>query len=267
LEKHFGINQITSYRSVPYREIQGQIADRQVKSGQYKSLQAKRRDLEKQQKHWLFVQEQAHCKEQRRQSTLAEIQKRLDDASIDEPKSRDWTRQRIRLLSCQRKHEQNRTLWSEKIQALNLSIQRNQEEMARVDKEQSRLEQIIEEGMHRMDTGKKRLMDALKISARNLFRQALEPFKKAYDNFRDDHDYFRKLTLCGGVLRWTGNCFQARLVPAVNFQPAMRKLISGLLDQVNAQHPSMPDGSDRPLNFILSSKEDFEIRVKESETL
>jgi len=36
----------------------------------------------------------------------------------------------------------------------------------------------------RMDTANKTLLDAIKICARNLFYQALAPFKKLYDNNR-----------------------------------------------------------------------------------
>jgi hypothetical protein len=36
----------------------------------------------------------------------------------------------------------------------------------------------------------------LRITVRNLFYQALQPFKQAYDHYRDDHDDFRKLTQC-----------------------------------------------------------------------
>ena len=39
MEKHFGINQITSYASYSYEEIAKSLEDRQVKSGEYKALQ------------------------------------------------------------------------------------------------------------------------------------------------------------------------------------------------------------------------------------
>ncbi len=58
-DKHFGINQITSYRTVPYEKLKGQLQDRQVKSGQAKALSQARLDLERQQKRYLFEQEQA----------------------------------------------------------------------------------------------------------------------------------------------------------------------------------------------------------------
>ncbi len=34
----------------------------------------------------------------------------------------------------------------------------------------------------------------LKIISRNIFYEMLEPFKKAYDNYRDDHLWYRHLT-------------------------------------------------------------------------
>jgi hypothetical protein len=52
-DKHFGINQITSYRRVPYEKLKGQLQDRQVKSGQAKALSRARLDLERQQKRLL----------------------------------------------------------------------------------------------------------------------------------------------------------------------------------------------------------------------
>jgi hypothetical protein len=41
-------------------------------------------------------------------------------------------------------------------------------------------------------------MDNLRVIARNVFYAALGPFKKAYNNYRDDHDQFRHLTQCSG---------------------------------------------------------------------
>ncbi len=91
-----------------------------------------------------------------------------------------------------------------KLDLLHEKLKANQVEKDAAQAQVSRVDQLIEQGMVRLDTGAKRLMDAIKITARNLFYQALVPFKKAYNNYRDDHDYFRQLTLSAGVLRWTG---------------------------------------------------------------
>lgn len=122
------------------------------------------------------------------------------------------------------------------------------------------MEQLIAQGMHRLDTHNKQLMDALKVAASNAFRQALQPFKKAYDSYRDDHDYFRQLTQAGGVLRWTGQTFEVHWPPRVNYPPARQAILLTLLEQLNTQQPQLPDGSQRPLKFYLSDRNDFEIR-------
>jgi hypothetical protein len=54
--------------------------------------------------------------------------------------------------------------------------------------------------MVRLDTSNKRLLDSLKLITRNAFYQALQPFKSAYNNYRDDHELFRNLTQADGVL-------------------------------------------------------------------
>ena len=42
MEKHFGINQITSYATLSYADLRESLEDRQVKSGEYKALQKQR---------------------------------------------------------------------------------------------------------------------------------------------------------------------------------------------------------------------------------
>lgn len=94
-----------------------------------------------------------------------------------------------------------------------------------MEKEVSRIDQLIEQDMVRMDLSNKTLMDAIKISARNLFYRLFAPFKTAYDNYRDDHGYYRQLTQCDGVLRWTGREIEVHLVPQVKYPPKLRKII------------------------------------------
>jgi hypothetical protein len=45
LDKHFGINQITSYGVVGYEELREQVEDRQVRSAEVKALGEQRRQL------------------------------------------------------------------------------------------------------------------------------------------------------------------------------------------------------------------------------
>jgi hypothetical protein len=54
MEKHFGINQITSYASHSYEELAKDLTDRQIKSGEYKALQKERAQLRKKLKTELY---------------------------------------------------------------------------------------------------------------------------------------------------------------------------------------------------------------------
>ena len=55
---------------------------------------------------------------------------------------------------------------------------------------ESRLEAMIQADRVKLEPSSKRLLDVLRITARNGFYQALQPFKKSYDNYRDDHGQF-----------------------------------------------------------------------------
>jgi hypothetical protein len=263
LEKHFGINQITSYRTVAYAQLAGQVQDRQVQSGQYKALLQRGQEFKRKQARLLLEQEQADYQHARRQAQIAELKQRLKSAAgePDGPPSAE-AQLLVRLQRARQRYEEKRTARRQQIQGLNEQLEEQQQQLQTVQKEESRLEQLIRQGQHRLDTQNKRLMDTLKISARNLFYHALRPFKKAYDNYRDDHDYFRQLTQAGGVLRWTGQAFEVYLVPPVNYAPALRKIVEQVLEQANAAQPVLPDESQRPLKFSLAQREDFEIRYR-----
>ena len=118
--------------------------------------------------------------------------------------------------------------------------------------------------MVRMDLRNKTLMDTIKISARNLFYRLFAPFKSAYDNYRDDHDYYRELTQSDGVLRWTGNELEVHIVPKVNYPPKLQKIIKTHFEDLNASGLTLPDGSGRPLRLRLTSKENISVRITDN---
>ena len=146
-------------------------------------------------------------------------------------------------------------------QAIHQQILANDEAKAVLAKEVSRIDQLIEQKMVRMNLANKTLMDAIKISARNLFYRLFAPFKAAYDNYRDDHDYFRKLTQCNGVLRWTGTELEVHLVPQVNYPPKLRKIITTHLAHLTTSGLTLPDGSGRPLRLRLTRKEQISVSI------
>ena len=124
------------------------------------------------------------------------------------------------------------------------------------------MQALIEANMVRLEPHCKRLLDTIKIMARNAFYVALAPFKRAYNNYRDDHDYFRQLTQANGVLEVGPNLITVHLMPKVNYPPRLRRIIDKVLAALNAQQPRMPDGTDRPLRFRLGRRAELRLSLE-----
>lgn len=209
LDKHFGMNQITSYASVSYKDLKDQVEDKQMKSGEYKALQKERQTLRDQLKLALFSEHQHPGKSSLRRNKIEEL-----------------TRQDESLT--QRMEQTHKTV--------------------------SRLEYLLDENYRRLDTSSKKLMDALKLIARNVFYESLQPFKKKYNNYRDDHALFRNLTHAHGTMILHAEEVEVYLFPTAHYPPALRKIVEELFDRINADNPRMPDGSHRRMSFHLGDK-------------
>ena len=129
---------------------------------------------------------------------------------------------------------------------------------------ESRLERVIEDQRVRMEPDQKRSMDCLRVIARNVFYAALAPFKKAYNNYRDDHDQFRQLTQASGVLEVRAEQITVHLLPRVNYSPQLRRIIGQQLEQINQQQPVLPDGSGRRLKFRLANRTELKLSMQSS---
>ena len=214
LDKHFGINQITSYASVSYKDLKDQVDDKQMKSGEYKALEKERKTLRTHLKRSLFSEHQHPGKS-----------------------------------SARRK----------KIKALTIQDESLTQKLGETEKEMSRLEYLIDENYRRLDISSKKVMDALKLIARNAFYQSLQPFKEKYNNYRDDHVLFRNLTRAHGVMITGKKQVEVQLFPTAHYPPALRSIVENLFRQINADNPRMPDGSGRRIVFKLGEKAGIEL--------
>jgi hypothetical protein len=97
-------------------------------------------------------------------------------------------------------------------------------------------------------------MDALKLIARNVFYESLQPFKEKCNNYRDDHVLFRNLTHAHGTMILHAEEVEVYLFPTAHYPPALRKNVEELFDRINADNPRMPDGSHRRISFHLGDK-------------
>lgn len=209
LDKHFGINQITSYASVSYKNLKNQVEDKQMKSGEYKALEKERQTL------------RTHLK---------------------------------RALLNEHQHPGKSVVRRKRIKALTLQDEDLTLKIGQTQKEVSRLEYLIEENYRRLDVSSKKVMDALKLIARNAFYHSLQPFREKYNNYRDDHELFRNLTRAHGVMITREDQVEVQLFPTAHYPPTLRKIIDELFDKINDDALCMPDGSGRRITFSLGKK-------------
>ena len=181
--------------------------------------------------------------------------------STKAPVEPDTSKRLKALRQASRRSKRYTQARQERLDKLQLDIERIEAQKTALNKEVSRKEQLIEQQMVRMDTTSKTLMDAIKICARNLFYQALAPFKKLYDNNRDDHAWFRELTRCDGALRLSEKGMEVHLVAHMHCAPKMQRIIGEVLSSINASIPPLPDGSGRKVQLRLSEKRQIKVQI------
>ena len=262
LDKHFGINQITSYRSIEYEKLREQVEDRQVKSAARKALDRKLKEVTEPLKRHLLAEEQAHQAHQLRAVKRPELAAKLAlESSTDTPQHKELSRQVVALKAADLRYETTRLERRKSIEQGHKEIASIQVQIAGTKAQESRLEAMIQARMVKMDGQCKRLMDVLKITVRNLFYQVLQPFKKTYDNYRDDHDYFRKLTQSPGVMEVRAQEIVIHLMPRTNYGGELRKAVIQTLEGTNAlalEHPCLPG---RKLRFRLGQRSQMELKI------
>jgi transposase len=169
-------------------------------------------------------------------------------------KSRDMLKQQLgRLLVNQCIQTRQGSAQQAKIDELKsqlteiiIQIQANRDEV-------SRFEELIDNEYSRLDTRRKSLMDVIKITTRNMFYTRLYPFRKLYDNFRDDHVILRNLSRSVGFVLFGRQTVEVTLLPTMQYPAALRIHIQRFLDQLNAEKPLMPDDSGRVIVLKLNA--------------
>ena len=78
---------------------------------------------------------------------------------------------------------------------------------------------LIDERYVRPNMDRKALVDALRITARNVFCQVLKLFRPYYDNYRDDHVVLRALTYAAGIIVPQPHRIDIYLLPRLDRQP------------------------------------------------
>jgi hypothetical protein len=253
LDVHFGINEITSYRSETYAKIRNELEDREVKNAAYTALEKERTGKEERLGKLLLIGHKSKKQEQQRALRIAALEAL---ASLDPAQRAELGRLRGAQNSALKHRKQRDRL----ISYIEQEIARLDGQLAVTVKTVWRLDALVQKKAVRLCGERKYLMDAIKITARNLFYEMLAPFKEAYDNFRDDHVWFRHLSHSGGVIEPLGpELLRCHLIGTADFPKSVRKVIRQVLAKFNQTRPRLPDGSQRSLELVLGSKSGIQL--------
>ena len=160
-----------------------------------------------------------------------------------------------------KRYETTRLVRRQNIDQANQQVAQLQIQIDATRAKESRVEALIQAQMVKLDGQCKRLFDELKITARNLFDQALQPFKAAYDNYRDDPDHFRNLTQSPGILEVNAQQIIVHLMPRTAYGGELRTAVLKTLEGLNAaglDHPCLPG---RKLKFRLGQRSEMELKM------
>jgi len=244
LDTHFGIMQATSYDSKSYAEIQGELHDRPVECREYLQTRDQRLARDAALAKLLLHREkladaQAAC--QRQLQRHARATANGDRAARRHRQLRD----RLARLAA------SQSTVATQIDQAKQDVAALQAKLDTMLRDQSRLDQLIAENYRRSDTHAKELMDALKITARNVFRRALDVFRPIYDNYRDDHAVLRALSRSSGLVRREGQTVVVELWLKGAFEPAQRKLFGKFLQTMSRAITTHFQGHCAPLAVRL----------------
>jgi transposase len=255
LDKHYGINQITSYSKTKYADLRNTVADKQEENGQRKALLTERRGVEKRLKDLLH-------REHRRRNRIAALEKEIaeiDSTHNAQDDSGPVAKRRRRL---QARLKRNQAIdCTPKKHELDGQIDELSRRVAECTVTVSKLDRVVEQGYQRLDINKKRLMDSIKILARNIFYTMLRPFRESYDNYRDDHEYFRRLTHAPGLWVATKSEIAVYLDPSPYLPPKTARCMRSFLDDLQQTPLLLPDGSGRTVVLKLRPTEGIQLAI------
>ncbi len=221
LDTHFGVNQLTARDSTSFRERADRFEDRPVDSPEYRDLKAEIRALEgrlagqllnlrREEKQARELEAARTVLEARRSSLIATLHDTVERLQNDREAApgeetidddvRQFHRQRRELEKATGKNADKRARLQEQITRIEARIDPLEARLCEAVRRESKLQLLIDGDYRLLDTRRKAMMDALRVTASNIFRNVQERFRAVYDNFRDDHVIVRMLSRCSGTV-------------------------------------------------------------------
>jgi hypothetical protein len=222
LRKHFGIDQIDCYTTINYTEIEKTLTDRMCESREFYALKKKRREQKSLEEKLIVkkhktLQTQKKKQQETRGVKLDQALEKLQEINLNEGESpnketcKQVKKLKNQVKTLERKDHDYAKKYAEKTKEFDESIaacvarwQAIDDEIAQGNKEESRVQALMEQGYCVLDTRRKAVFDMLRIISRSAFYEQIRDFQKFYDNRRDDHVILRTLTESSGNIYCEG---------------------------------------------------------------
>ncbi|NOY82170.1 MAG: hypothetical protein GXP31_14325 [Kiritimatiellaeota bacterium] len=263
LDAHFGLNELTSRDNGSFRAEADRFEDRPVDSPEYRELRDRLHGLEtglgkalvrlrKQEKQASELEQKRANLHARRPALAARLRNVLERATGDLPMprgSRDIEREAAEHIQARKSVVKKLSANTRRRQKLRTEIDRIEEAIEPLEarlcsavRKQSRLHLLIQADYRLLDTRKKAMMDALRITASNIFRNVQELYRAICNDYRDDHVLVRMLSRCSGTLIKTASEVVVELWLPGTLQPhrleAIRALLKEIEERTNAAIPA-----------------------------
>ena len=248
LGRHFGIGELSGRGSQPYAELIDELDDREVESrahkkaigekGQVKTALGRQlvhlhqlRDVpsvKSVRAEWNALSKRAEeVKHELERLTTEEtpcssLFKRLVD-TVDTLKARlSRSRKQHRKIMKRREHEQA-------VDRLTKELREIEDRLKTIPKTESRVLSLAEDGYVRLNLTNKHLMDAIRVTSRNVFMVPFRIFRACYGNLRDDHVIFRQMTRSSGFIQVRSDRMDVYLMPSLELSAAQHNRVQEFL--------------------------------------
>ena len=258
LDTHFGINQLTSHDNVCFSDEADRFEDRPVDSPEYRELKNSVQQLETQLGKLLVRQRKTEKQNEqlkrlevslcaRRHRLIERTKDSLQRLQSGRAESRstytltgdiaDWRKDNRQNEHKQDANARTLTKLREQARSIEQQIEPLETQLCEAVHKQSRLKLLSDGNYRLLDTRKKALMDALRVTASNIFRNVQEQFRVICNNFRDDHVWVRTLSRCSGTIEKTSEATTFQLwLPGTLQQhriQALERLLAEIEHQIN----------------------------------
>ena len=239
LDRHFGLNQLTSYASTTYAEQADNLKDREIESSEHRQLAKNLRNTEAALARLLLNKRKAQ-----KRLTKAEADIEVLDVKLAALRGGGKTGRKKELKRQRTRRRQCRTNAAKRIRELDNRIVTEEEKTENMRqnldtmlKITSRLQSLIDQNYRILDIRAKAYFDAHRIVAANMFRNLLKSFRPIYGNYRNDHAMLRQLTRADGFVRENDGCIHIDLWLKGRFQKkqqtAFKTFLAEFTEEIN----------------------------------